>query len=375
MILNDILCFLSTSIDNLTTEEIISIAVGFYEPEKIKKAKEQIFNICNETAISRRATKNVPNVSVSDIQDILDLIVKMEGKNFTMPKFVAENYLSLPPTSGFLPLARMMSSFRDEIAALRTELSQLKETRENDLKSLEDISDVKQDVSDIKIMLRQKSQISTQNVNDLESNHTDADNNADDNPISHNRPTYAQAFLSRPAPFSGEQPTRRRDFSTANHNRDGMQRTQNNNYNKRYPLLAHANNRPHAQAHYQSRQAQHRQPQYRQQQQVKSPTNIVGSNETTDDELSSAPKILDVYVGGCNTSTTIEGLKNYCKRKFSFDHIECEQLKSRFDDRKSFKVSVRDFNRDTLLNSESWPTGIIVRKFFKARSYYSAYSQ
>ena len=104
---NDVLCFLTTQRNSYKNNEIQTIAVAFYSHDAIKEAKEKIYSICQpkEKMKFRKVSKGYPNPASHDVQDILDLIVKMEGKNFLLPDFYAK---SLPPQIGFLEIARMM---------------------------------------------------------------------------------------------------------------------------------------------------------------------------------------------------------------------------------------------------------------------------
>ena len=68
-------------------------------------------------------------------------------------KFVAENYKSLPPSTGFEPIAIVLASLRDEISALRAEREQDRSDTQRDMKALNDVSCVQQDRSDIKSVI------------------------------------------------------------------------------------------------------------------------------------------------------------------------------------------------------------------------------
>ena len=146
---DDLLCFLSTSRDSLPRDSIVLDAVAFYRSEAILKSKEFFFKICEELVITRKQCPSHPNPSVADVTDILNLFDKVEEKHFPIPDFLATNFRSLPPAN-FEPLVSVICSLRDEVAAVRMELFQVRESNAKDFKSLEDLSCVKQDISDIK---------------------------------------------------------------------------------------------------------------------------------------------------------------------------------------------------------------------------------
>ena len=115
-ILNDVLCFLTTSRDSLTSDDACIIAVAFYKPDDIVQAKETLFTICKEKLIRRKACQQHPNPNIADIQDILNLLTKKDDGRSILPKFVAESYQSLPPAAGFISFARAFNRLRDEMS-------------------------------------------------------------------------------------------------------------------------------------------------------------------------------------------------------------------------------------------------------------------
>ena len=76
----------------------------------------------------------------------------MEGKD-SIPSFVAANYNSRPP-SKFEPLAAVLCSLEDEIAALIKEVVKLRHLDVDNASSNADSPFVKHDYSDIKLMFK-----------------------------------------------------------------------------------------------------------------------------------------------------------------------------------------------------------------------------
>ena len=54
-IINDVLCYISTSRNTLSRDSITLNAVAFYKSELVKQAKEVIFEVYNETPIQRKS--------------------------------------------------------------------------------------------------------------------------------------------------------------------------------------------------------------------------------------------------------------------------------------------------------------------------------
>ena len=164
-VINDLLCFLTSARDSLSHDNIIVNAVAFYKSDSIKSAKEIIFRMCDERNIARKSSASNPNPSVPDVRDILLLLEKVDEKSVSIPDFVAQSYASLPPACGFEALASVMCALRDELAAVRTEISELRQNTVGDKVSLEEISCVKQDVSDIKRILNSRQESDTRETN------------------------------------------------------------------------------------------------------------------------------------------------------------------------------------------------------------------
>ena len=97
--------------------------------------------------------------------------------------------------------------------------------------------------------------------------------------------------------------------------------------------------------------------------------NIINGTRTGSDLSDSfgGVRILDLYVGGCKNDTNPDTIINFC-RKYHVEVKKCELLSKNSEWLKSYKVSVNSEDRAKLLESEFWPTGIFVRKFFKGRS-------
>ena len=53
-VIDDVLCYITSSRNSITNDSIIVNAAGFYKPEIVRKSKELIFQICNERAIARK---------------------------------------------------------------------------------------------------------------------------------------------------------------------------------------------------------------------------------------------------------------------------------------------------------------------------------
>ncbi len=94
-IINDVLCFIQSARSGLDEVCIVKMATAYYTPEINLAAKESFFKTCDEECPKRRQTKQYRNPSTHDVEDIIDLMVKMEGEE--IPQYVSQGYGSMNP--------------------------------------------------------------------------------------------------------------------------------------------------------------------------------------------------------------------------------------------------------------------------------------
>lgn len=90
---------------------------------------------------------------------------------------------------------------------------------------------------------------------------------------------------------------------------------------------------------------------------------IVGSGEqTTDIEITAAPKRLWIYVGNLAPTVTTEKLNNFLNKNLPNRKFIVENLRND-DTSSSFKIGA-DFDlEETLYNPEFWPKSVIIKRF------------
>lgn len=388
-VIDDVLCFILTSEASLPKDDIITTAVGFYSEDKIRRAKEVFFGICKEKNIKRKPCASHPNPSVADVEDILATHEIMIGKKFLFPRFLAEKYSSLPPASGFLPVATMLCSMREELIAVKEEIRVLRENNSRDLKTFEDVQSVKQDISDIKILLQNTSaekvqpqlysSVVTQNTSATEraspssasplegaTGNLSLASNANQSTSSISLSSQQVLIQPQPSPAGREnhlQPTGLRTGALSR--APGNNHLQAPGLRTEAPLRAPGRNqqqsiinrdRPSARVRNQSGNYQR-----------KRNSTVYGSAPARATGFQSADRVLDVFVGGCGLESDAGQIKSHCESS-GINVKNCVNLDSRSEWSKSYKISVNLPDRDKLLDPTFWPSGIFVRKFYKPRS-------
>ena len=368
-VIDDVLCFLLTSEDSLPKNDIILTAVGFYSEDKIRKAKDIFFAICKEKNIKRKPCASHPNPSVADVEDILTTHELMIGRKFLFPKFLAEKYSSLPPASGFLPVASMLCSMREELISVKEEIKILRENNCRDLKTFEDVQSVKQDISDIKILIQNAPSLNlpphsyssavTQNISATERTPPSSAPSPERPARNLSLAPNANPTTSTSSSSSEQLSVRRKPspVSRGNHlqppglNTLALSRASGSNY-------LQSGNRPSTTTRVRNQSGNY---------QRKRNSTVYGSAPSQGTAFQSANRVLDVFVGGCGLESNVEQIKSHCESQ-GIVVINCVHLDSRSEWSKSFKISVNLPDRDKLLDPALWPNGIFVRKFYKPRS-------
>ena len=77
---------------------------------------------------------------------------------------------------------------------------------------------------------------------------------------------------------------------------------------------------------------------------------------------------MSAFISRLGPDTTVEILNNYIKNYMNIADFCCERLNTRFNTYSSFCVSTTETHFQSLMNADSWPEGVLVRKFFQRRN-------
>ena len=407
MIVNNILCYISTARNTLKNDDIIHVCLAFYKEEEIINAKDLICEIIGEKSKRRRNENRILN----ELKDIMEMLRTSDEKGLSLPKFVADRYDGLPPTSGFELVANAVNSLLKEIADLRNEITILKTSRNEDENMKQDHQLFKEDLLSIKGELRKlnhkllgdeirRSSITLGNLSHFtpikNANHggrsfgLHSDINGDkyshaktDESISLNETSYSPSAppasqeawgpLARAFQDEGGRPSappmleiirqekeKQRNELVRDSNVLSVRRENEHENPLPAPLTQAQDERKGPRLDSDGFQKVEKKRKTRQ--------NIVGSKRTDGSRgIKGASRSADIYLGNCDLAVTEDDISQYIDEEINVQILRCELLSSRNENCKSFKVTMNLNDREKLLLPEVWPEGILCRKFYSAR--------
>lgn len=122
--------------DSINSDSIVRTCVAFNGAGKIKDAKQKIATFFKEEIKQGRGD----DIIKANMQVIIDMIRLAQQKGTILPKFVAEYFKQLPPSSGFDDFGEVLISLIDEVSKLREEVVNLKSLRVSEKSFLSDLT-------------------------------------------------------------------------------------------------------------------------------------------------------------------------------------------------------------------------------------------
>lgn len=381
-VIDNVLCFMTTARKAEKASDIITVIKTFYANDAIKNAKKVLCEVAGENLSYRNKTVKCSEPIASDIEDMLDIIVKLEvNGGSTLPKFVAEDYKSLPPSGGFIALAEAINNMQKQITELTHEITALSEARQKDIKCFEDTMSIKEDINDIKIALNVVL-VSTENGND-EGNPSSTSLGSHSNPNPQNNIPLNTEEIVQKKKKRKKKIAKKSDAdedSLSSDIKDSTPLTVKPRETTEEEKVSSIVKMTFAEAFKSTVGPFVKSPQLTKKEQDKEAftlvsskraakknkkRNIYGNKDVNSEEVgfSGVPKVIDVFVGGCQTPCDTETIKEYCKKTATFNYLKCAIVKTKATHYCCFKLSVEADQEKTVLSANFWPKGIFVRRF------------
>ena len=417
LMISNILCYISTAKCVLRADDIVRSCLALYSQDEIIKGKDLLFELVGEKPKRRRNEDRI----LHELQDIMALFEKCDDNEVQLPIFVANSYNSFPPTSGFEHVADRLMTLNEEIVSLRKEVEALKESRLTDNILSQNNTIMQEDILLIKSELRklnhkfmeedirrnslilcatEKQSSSERSIvsnalpisceapvlpsetddlcNDYDLHGRETDDLSPSAPelpedqLLLNRlifdeggtpsaPSYSQVCKSKQHSKDKSAIPPAEDISLVAR-KEEIGKSSSNTAPARANNMANADDRVDEDGFIlvknkkQKRNA------------VGSKRNVVGSRTSNTGSLKSAARTADLYIGNCDVEVSVDSLIEYIYDVTEIRVKKCEELITKYDDYKSFKVSLLLNDRVRLLSSDIWPEGIVCRKYFNPKN-------
>ena len=364
-VINGVLCYLSSARHTLTDQAMCTICLSYYSGDKISDAKDLLFKFANETIIRRRGEGKVK----ADLIDMIALLRKVDERKESLPQFLADGFSSMPPASGFETIAEHIINLTTEINVLKNEIESL---RNKDIPE-DKLTDIKEDIFDIKSMLMQKvtsgepcipttplgATKTKQLYADVASSSTSS--KKDESDVSF---ALATGVIKNSDSVDGKNCDVGGENKFMSVDNGGRKRS---NFNKGNAEQRTAKQQPHEQdAAGSKKEMEDKENNWQVHQTKKKRKEVIRGSKRVNGSFKSTVSNCDLYIGKCDSSVTNSIITSYIRDENDIDVVACECL-NEYNGVKSFKVTLSFDNRNKLLSSSMWPENIVVRKFYNKK--------
>ena len=128
IILNEVLCFLSTKLDCVPTDVLVLLCSDAFDNDDVEKAKRILFAACPGPSDSRLRyiARQGSNKKITNLNDI---IKKLQEAGTDAPVFVAKDLTKLPPIRmeniDVTNLLHRLEALTDEVSAMKTQIEKI----------------------------------------------------------------------------------------------------------------------------------------------------------------------------------------------------------------------------------------------------------
>jgi hypothetical protein len=292
-VINNILCYISTARHTVPTDDIVSIAYSYYDHSKITSAKSVLYELTGNHATKRRSEDKIK----VEIRDMLDLFDKLDRDKVAIPKFLADSYDGLPPATGFSVASRNIATLLDQVEQLNKGMSDFWDAKEAMMSGLADQADIKSELSDIKMKLRNMETSIHGSFPPLSMNF---DGNKGTKIVDGTSFASVAALQNMNDNFqTSTSPSRPKNF-LSEVDRIGRERSKRLIAGRK-PLN-----------------------------QIRRPNGISGTrNNTHGDGLRGSTRLMDLYIGRCDLDMDVQNVIQHCKDICNMEDVKCEELASK----------------------------------------------
>lgn len=334
VVVNEVLCFLFNKMDTINHDLLLKVCMDFYESSKIEAAKMLLFSFEAAKSVTRCVKRQGPSRDKCNVDDILRIFHSANLDD--LPVFTAANLSRLPPADAenidFSLLFKEFQSMRKEMMIMKNQLHTISSSGSNastpspEEKAAAPCS-LTQGNANHELSITKKAPAKPEqqklfvDLPPLKNQEAGKLSNTDKAiEYGSSSATYATK-CSMPIPVSED--------STSVEPEDGFT-----------PVLRRKKRKP-----------------------------LIGtSNKTSSIKATSHRKLLTVFVSRLEPNTCEDDIKNYVRNNLKLETSQIEKLKTKFNTYASFAVKVYVTNPSVIFDTDSWPEGVYVRKFYSKTS-------
>ena len=118
LVLNNLLCFLSSGINDFANDVLYDITYTFYSIDEVNVAKTLLLDTLDKEISAR----NQPNKKKKDLNDVFDLFKELKSNDkYRRQMFVSDSYKKLPPV-GMEFIAPLLNNLTNEVSKINNVL-------------------------------------------------------------------------------------------------------------------------------------------------------------------------------------------------------------------------------------------------------------
>ena len=372
LIINNLLCFLRTAKNDYADEVLFDLVFSFYSLDEVKCAKELIAGLLNRDVTVR---KN-PEKKKKDLDDLMELFNDFkDSENFRKDIFVSDSYKRMPPL-GLEFISPILTNLSDEIIKINNLLPKI-----TDIKS--EITNTADTVRSMKIQI---SSLEKKIDNNLSSG-VNAAASINSRPNLHKPPlisadhqVLSPSMIKIGSPSPDITKTLNNDLMSSAKSSKIVELQRNIYKDIQQRNFIQERNSARDDLPYNDPQkgnsdddsewtvVERKRRSYKNKNNVNKENSrtslITGSKKITENSLKGIAKTVDVFIGRVDVSSTPVEIRKYIESTFNIKVINTEQLSINNNSYNCFKVNVQIQDREKLFDSNMWPEGVIVNKFY-----------
>ena len=145
IVINHLLCFLSSAKNDHSRESLLDMAYSFYSHEEIKLAKTELANILKRDVVWRRD----PEKKRKDLDDVIEFLDELKASKFKT-RFVSDNHKKIPPV-GLEFIAPILTNLTGEVECLNELLPKILDIKSEVVNAADTVRQLRVDVDEIKL--------------------------------------------------------------------------------------------------------------------------------------------------------------------------------------------------------------------------------